>query len=83
MLLAVLLLQTVSCAESSENTEAAADTRTTSFSFAYGLQYNNILGDLKGNDTGVGSYYQSKLKAADRLLEKTLADFEKIKENRG
>lgn len=69
--------------DDAEMLQLIADTRTTSFSFAYGLQYNNILGDLKSNDTGVSSYYQSKLKAADRLLEKTLADFEKIKENRG
>jgi hypothetical protein len=56
-----------------------ADTRTTSFSFAYELPYRNILGDLGTNSEGVGSYYQKSAKVAEKKLEKLIQEFRKIK----
>ena len=56
-----------------------ADTRMTSFAYAYDLPFKNILGDLGTSGTGVGSYYEKQQRSAVKLLAKMLESFEKIK----
>lgn len=65
--------------DDAEMLQIIADTRTTSFSFAYELPYRNILGDLGTNSEGVGSYYQKSAKVAEKKLEKLIQEFRKIK----
>ncbi len=65
--------------DDAEMLQIIADTRTTSFSFAYELPYRNILGDLGTSSEGVGSYYQKNVKVAEKNLERLITAFEKIK----
>lgn len=65
--------------DDAEMLQIIADTRTTSFSFAYDLPYQNILGDLAANADGVGSYFQKNSRMADKSLERLIKAFNKIK----
>lgn len=69
--------------DDAEMLQLIADTRMSSFGWAYELQFRNILGDIGNSTTGVASYYQRNQKAAEKNLEKLVKAFEKIKENAG
>ena len=64
--------------DDAEMLQIIADTRMTSFAYAYDLPFKNILGDLGASGTGVGSYYEKQQRSAVKLLDKMLANFEKI-----
>lgn len=65
--------------DDAEMLQLIADTRTTSFSFAYELPFRNILGDLINNDTGVSSYYEKYGERAQKQLDKLIDTFNEIK----
>ncbi|MBR4205160.1 MAG: hypothetical protein IKQ92_06760 [Clostridia bacterium] len=65
--------------DDAEMLQIIADTRTTSFSFAYDLEFSNILGDLGKSSEGVGSYFQKSSKLATKKLEQLVKAFQRIK----
>ena len=65
--------------DDAEMLQIIADTRTTSFSFAYDLAFRNILGDLGTGSEGVASYYQKNSRIATKTLERLIKEFRDIK----
>ena len=65
--------------DDAEMLQIIADTRTTSFSFAYDLPFQNILKDLGTSSDGIGSYYQKSSRIASKQLDKLIREFQKIK----
>ena len=66
--------------DDAEMLQIIADTRTTSFSYANDLTFKNILNDLAENETGVASYYQKGSKLAQKMLDRLVASYEKLKD---
>ena len=63
-------------ADDTEMLQIIADTRTIGFAYGYGLQINNILGDILDNGQGAASYFKSKEKIAEKALNKMISNFE-------
>ncbi len=63
-------------ADDTEMLQIIADTRTIGFAYGYGLQINNILGDILDNGQGAASYFKSKEKVAEKALNKMISNFE-------
>ena len=63
-------------ADDTEMLQIIADTRTIGFAYGYGLQINNILGDILDNGQGAASYFKSKEKVAEKALNKMISSFE-------
>ncbi len=63
-------------ADDTEMLQIIADTRTIGFAYGYGLQINNILGDILDNGQGAASYFKSKEKIAEKALNKMINNFE-------
>lgn len=64
--------------DDTEMLQIIADTRTIGFAYGYGLQMNNILGDILSGNQEAASYFKSKEKAATKALEKMIAQFEEM-----
>ena len=67
--------------DDAEMLQLIADTRTTSFSYANSLTFKNILSDLESSSQGVASYFEKQTKIANKMLEKLVKNYEKLKEN--
>ena len=67
--------------DDAEMLQLIADTRTTSFSYANSLTFKNILSDLESSSQGVASYFEKQTKIANKMLEKLVGNYEKLKEN--
>ena len=63
-------------ADDTEMLQIIADTRTIGFAYGYGLQMNNILGDILEGGQGAASYFKSKEKVAEKALNKMISNFE-------
>lgn len=72
--------RTADSPDDAEMLQIIADTRTISFSQAFGLQFYSILGDLGTGNKEVASYLKTTQKAAERNLSKLIYAFEEMKE---
>ena len=58
-----------------------ADTRTTSFAYAFDLPFKNIVADTARGSVGMGSYAAKTSRSAEKLLARLIDNFEKQKNN--
>lgn len=65
--------------DDAEMLQLIADTRTISFSYSYGMYFNNLIGDLGTSNAEVASYHKKQIKAAQKTLDKMIQSYEDMK----
>lgn len=67
--------RTADSPDDAEMLQIIADGRTISFGFSYGLTFNDVLRKLIVSNEELASYYQANQKAAQKILDKLIEDF--------